>query len=211
MMEFRRGGETAIVVLHEIYGINRHMIGVCEAYHAEGYDVYCPNLNGTATAFDYFRQEEAYAFFIERGGFALGESLVLPLLEELRPRYRKVVLAGFSIGATLAWICAGKGLCDAMIGYYGSRIRDYLHSVPHGPTLLIFARQEVSFSPPNVVATLADTPGISAHILDGSHGFCDPFAPSFHSASARKAQALSQEFLETLHGMKRNPSETGGG
>jgi len=37
------GKESAIIVLHEIYGINPHIKWVCEHYLAAGYDGICPD------------------------------------------------------------------------------------------------------------------------------------------------------------------------
>ncbi|MDI5811330.1 DUF535 family protein, partial [Salmonella enterica subsp. enterica serovar Anatum] len=42
-----------------------------------------------------------------------------------------------SVGATLAWLSAASGLCDGVVCYYGSRIRQYLHLAPLCPTLVI--------------------------------------------------------------------------
>ncbi|MEL7568217.1 MAG: dienelactone hydrolase family protein [Dehalobacterium sp.] len=37
------GKESAVIVLHEIYGINPHIRYVCQQYEAVGYDIICPN------------------------------------------------------------------------------------------------------------------------------------------------------------------------
>ncbi|MGV8905417.1 MAG: dienelactone hydrolase family protein [Acetobacterium sp.] len=47
----KSGSDSAIIILHEIYGINPHIASVCNTYFSKGYDVYCPNwldiLSGT--------------------------------------------------------------------------------------------------------------------------------------------------------------------
>lgn len=35
--------ENAVIVLHEIYGLNNHIKQVCKELHNSGLDVYCPN------------------------------------------------------------------------------------------------------------------------------------------------------------------------
>ncbi len=42
MLKLIKNYENAIVVLHEIYGINEHIKDVCAEYHERGFDIYCP-------------------------------------------------------------------------------------------------------------------------------------------------------------------------
>ncbi len=49
VFEFRKNSTAALLVLHEIYGVNRHILDLCAGYHALGFDVYCPNLYGIPT------------------------------------------------------------------------------------------------------------------------------------------------------------------
>lgn len=152
MTACQNGSDTAVVILHEIYGINAHIKKVCREYSAEGYDVYCTNLLKRKTPFPYSQQEDAYRSFIRNIGFD-AYLKVNQFLEELRPNYKALILIGFSVGATIAWRCSESGLCDGIIGYYGSRIRDYLSVVPKCKTLLIFAEDEQSVGPEELAFT----------------------------------------------------------
>lgn len=194
-LALQAGCESAIIILHEIYGINPHIQEVCESYHALGYDVYCPNLISANKPFSYLHQQEAYEHFHNHGGFAISNQIT-ELLAQIRPQYKAVFLIGFSIGATIAWICSASGLCSGIVGYYGSRIRDYLTTTPQCASLLFFARHEASFSPEKVTSELNRIPHTQAIILEGHHGFCDTHTPNFCKASAKKAENLTQEFLK---------------
>ncbi|MDU4962163.1 MAG: dienelactone hydrolase family protein [Sporomusaceae bacterium] len=194
MLTCLNNSRDAVIVLHEIYGINRHIAAVCRQYSNRGYDVYCPHLLRRELPFDYCEQQQAYSDFIANGGFAAYRQ-VISLLREIRSRYRRIILAGFSIGATLAWISCGSGLCDGIIACYGSRIRDYPAVNPACPALCIFAEQEAAFSPASVDAFFRDRPGISVSVLAGRHGFCDPFSAEYHPASAAEAEKLTESFL----------------
>src|SRR5512138_1307578 len=173
MLTFQNRSDSAIIVLHEIYGINRHMRQVCEEYAAQDYDVCCPDLLAGHT-FDYAQQQDAYESFMKTAGFEVYSS-INDLIRQLRPKYRKIILLGFSAGATVAWRCAESGLCDGMIGCYGSRIRDYTELKPKCPTLLIFADQEIFFDVAGLASELKSKPNVTAVLLSGNHGFCDPF------------------------------------
>lgn len=196
MLIFKSGSQSAIIVLHEIYGINEHISGVCNAYFSKGYDIYCPNFLGIGKPFPYSQQEEAYTHFKQSIGFKHSDQ-INTLIQQIRPFYKKVILLGFSIGATMAWICGEKGLCDRIICYYGSRIRDYLNITPKCSTLLLFASQEKSFDFQNIEYAFENKKNITFAILSGTHGFCDPFSLSFHPQSAKKAEDLAQIFLAT--------------
>lgn len=188
---------AAIVVFHEIYGKNQHISRVCEQYHNLGYDVYCPDLLDGAEAFPYSRQQEAYEHFKAYIGFDVFENYV-QLLSKLRPKYRSIVLIGYSVGATIAWRCSASGLCDGMVGYYGSRIRDYPEVKPKCPTLLIFAENEPNFDPRNLARTLGHKKYTSIVTLGGNHGFCDPYTINYTPSSAAKAELLTDEFLDRI-------------
>lgn len=197
MITFQNGSGNAVVVLHEIYGINRRMEDICAHYSASGYDVYCPNLNARQAPFAYSEQEEAYRSFMEQNGFDK-DSEINELLKKLSPQYRHVFLVGFSVGATLAWKCSASGLCSGAVGFYGSRIRDYLQVKPKCPVLLLFASEEKSFSPQSLAARLQSSGQAAVYILSGRHGFCDPYSGSFCPGSAAEAERISDQFIRRV-------------
>lgn len=190
--------DTAIVICHEIYGVNEHISEVCQRYRNRGYDVYCPNLLDGAEAFPYSRQQEAYEHFKRNIGFDIYENYVW-LLTELRPSYRIIILVGYSIGATIAWRCSASGLCDGVVGYYGSRIRDYPEVDPKCPTLLIFAENEPSFDPHDLELTLGQKKNTSFVTLSGNHGFFDRYSTNYNPPSSEKAQLLTDEFFTEIN------------
>ncbi|BAK97697.1 hypothetical protein OBV_04990 [Oscillibacter valericigenes Sjm18-20] len=158
---------------------------------------YCPNLIHRETPFDYSQQEAAYRHFKTDVSFDVCFEIE-ELLKKLRIKYRVIVLIGFSVGATIAWRCSMSGLCDGMIGYYGSRIRDYLGITPKCRTLLIFAEKEVNFSPGELDFTSKQQEFVSMTVLKAHHGFCDMFSEHYDPISAVEAQRLTNEFIETL-------------
>lgn len=83
-----------------------------------GFDIYIPALFPHHTPFRYEQQEEAYRHFSANVGF--DPAVVNTLLHELRTQYETLIVVGYSVGATLAWLSAASGLCDGVICYYGS-------------------------------------------------------------------------------------------
>ncbi|WP_174275424.1 dienelactone hydrolase family protein [Desulfosporosinus orientis] len=202
-----RGNESAIIVLHEIYGINPHIKWVCEHYSEAGYDVLCPNfIKSDLGYFHYNREEEAYQYFVNYVGFPYMVHEVGKILINSRAVYKNIVLLGFSVGATAAWICSEKeNTADKVIGYYGSRIRDYQTITPRCPTLLIFAKEEKSFNVSELTSVLEEKKSVNVSVLDGKHGFSDPFSKNFNEQSQRRASELVDEFLFRGRETKSNP------
>jgi len=210
MLAFQKNSETLIVVLHEIYGINEHITQVCQELAEEGYDVICPDLLDGKPYFDYAREEEAYLYFMNYVGFESAAKRVTFLLRQEELKYKRIVLLGFSAGATIAWLCGvdsvktdegfyyGGSLvkCSGLICYYGSRIRDYTDVTLQCPALLFYPEEEPSFSPQELQAELEKLDRAEVHILSGRHGFADPYSPHYHEVSAREAKKIMKEFME---------------
>lgn len=122
----------AAIILHEIYGINAHIQRAGHEWMTRGFDIYIPALFPHHTPFRYEQQEEAYRHFSANVGF--DPAVVTTLLHDLRTQYETLIVVGYSVGATLAWLSAASGLCDGVVCYYGSRIRQYLHLAPLSDT-----------------------------------------------------------------------------
>lgn len=176
--KYSNNSATAIVVLHEIYGGNDFIKEVCAEYSKEGFDVYCPNLLGTDKIFSYEEAEKAYAYFINEIGFDIYMDIV-DLLQQLKETYKNVIIAGFSIGATIAWRCCESAYCDGIIACYGSRIRDYTDLEPRCHTLLMFAEQD-SFDVKSICEQLQIKANVQIIRLDAHHGFLDPYSKYYN-------------------------------
>jgi len=158
--------DSLLIVLHEIYGINQHINRVCEYYKMAGFDIIRPNLLNLNQPFNYIMEEEAYSYFMQNVGFELAYKQVENIIENVRPKYKKVFILGFSIGATIAWLCSDSNIkCDGIVGYYGSRIRDYLYITPKCKTLLIFPSKEKSFNVNDLVRKLDQKTNVSIYMI----------------------------------------------
>lgn len=193
MLEYLDGNTTAIIVLHEIYGVNDFIIKCCRQYHLEGYDVFCPNLFRNNMAFPYENSKEAYQAYRNSVGFDAYKK-INALALELKQSYAKVFIIGFSVGATLAWRCSESPLYDGVICCYGSRIRDCTAVVPQCPALLVFARQD-SFDVAKTVGQLRGKKHTTIEIIDGAHGFADCYCTSYSQPAAELLDRLRINFL----------------
>ena len=72
---------TAIIVIHEIYGVNDHMQMICETLVTHNIHVFCPNLL-RREPFGYDEEDLAYQYFIEKIGFTSAAEKISQLIKE---------------------------------------------------------------------------------------------------------------------------------
>lgn len=197
MHTWKSGSDTLVIVLHEIYGINEHITGVCRELADAGYDAACPDLLDGKPAFSYEREEEAYKYFFNYAGFEASVKKSTFLIRQAELEYKRILLLGYSVGATIAWLCCGNDpALSGVIGIYGSRIRDHMDIKPKCPTLLIFPREEKSFDPVALKEKLEEKEKLHVHILEGRHGFADQYSENYNGKSAAEAKRLRMEFIK---------------
>lgn len=194
-MELRKSSQKAIIILHEIYGINQFIKDQCQNYDRKGFDVYCPDLLGRP-AFSYDESEKAYAYYMNTVGF----DRYVEIADEsarLKKYYDKVFLLGFSVGATLAWRCSPLAECDGIVACCGSRIRDYLDLQPSHPTHLLFAKTD-TIDAAATARQLEGRPNVTIELFDAAHGFQDPYSKDYDETSAKNAQSSISSFISQI-------------
>lgn len=191
------GKDTAIILVHEIYGVNGHMDTMRDKLSSLGVHVECPNLLHRETPFTYEEESLAYENFVQRVGFERGVQQVRRVAAELKQQYSNVGIMGFSVGATIAWLCSEDRNCDFVVGCYGSRIRTHLDVEPVCPMLLIFPTEEKAFDVQTLLDALQNknNPQIQVEQFQGGHGFIDPYSPHYNKVSEEEAWSCMESFL----------------
>ena len=185
--------KRAIIVLHEIYGVNNFIQTQCQKFRGLGYDVFCPNLIDRPP-FSYEKSEEAYVFFRKNINFEVYKK-VNESINKLKDTYDQVFIMGFSVGATIAWRCCENPLCSGIIACYGSRIRDYAGLTPACPVLLLFARED-SFDVHTLVCQIQDKPYLKILEFDAEHGFMDSYSKHFSFQQSKRAEESIARFIK---------------
>lgn len=198
MIKIQNNSDTLIIVLHEIYGVNQHIRQACDYFADSGYDVICPKLFDIDKPFEYSNEKEAYNHFMQTIGFDYASEIIKSLIRQTRDQYKYVFLVGYSIGATIAWLCSNENnMIDGVIGFYGSRIRDYLDVKPKCPVMLLFASKEKSFDVKQLASSL-NKENIDIHVLKGEHGFSDPFNSAYCEVSKKQSETLVYNFIREI-------------
>jgi carboxymethylenebutenolidase len=199
---YRAGPQNAaraLVVVQEIFGVNRHIRSLCERFAAEGYAVIAPAL------FD--RVGPGIELGYEAADVAQGRELRgkipdgLTLLDVLAaaaalPRGVKRGIVGYCWGGTVTWHGATRtSAFAAASGWYGGGIAAAKDEKPRCPVQLHFGEQDASIPMTDVEAIRAAQPGVDLHVYGGGHGFgCDERG-SYVEADYALAQKRTLEFF----------------
>lgn len=160
-----------------------------------GFDVVCPNILQDDNVSPYEQEQQAYHNFMEHIGFEQAAQQTKILLEELMQKYEAVYIVGFSIGATVAWLCSELNGIQHIIGYYGSRIRSYLDITPHCPVTLFYGNEEKSFDVKILIEALRKKK-VRVFVFEGAHGFADKCADAYNENSSQQASQKTAYILD---------------
>lgn len=195
-----RGG---IVVVQEIFGVNRHIRAVAARYAAAGYAVVAPAF------FD--RIEPGLELGYGKADLTRGRELVGKLesaqaLMDLQAAIDglndglgdsgRVGVVGYCWGGAVVWLAAARlERFAAAVSYYGSRIVNYVDEQPKVPTMLHVGKADASFPIEKVRELGQRYPELRIHEYEAGHGFnCDHRA-DFDSTASAHALARSLDMF----------------
>lgn len=189
----------AMVVLQEIFGVNRHIRAVADRFAGEGYYVVAPAL------FDRLQEGIELGYGPEdvaegrdlRAKIELDKTLldVQAAIDEAR-RHGKVAVVGYCWGGSLAYLAATRleGLACA-VGYYGGMIAEHRNEKVRVPTILHFGDADASIPMSDVEKIREAHPDMSIFVYSAGHGFsCDERA-SFEPKSHELALERTLKFI----------------
>ncbi|BCB04129.1 hypothetical protein KH172YL63_22620 [Bacillus sp. KH172YL63] len=188
--------ESLVILIHEIHGVNDHMHDITKRIRNLGVDVLCPNLYPSGTP-EGESEEDHYKSYFQHIGIKKAKNTVIELVDENRKNYRNIYVIGFSVGATVAWLCSEHQYISGVICYYGSRIRDYVHINPTCPTHLFFSDVEKSFDVRHLSKEIEQKENdyISLHLFHAFHGFANPYSQTFCQNAFHQSFALLENVL----------------
>lgn len=192
---------AGLVVVQEIFGVNRHIRSVADSYAKDGFLAVAPALfdrieRGVELGYEGADMQKAVSFIPK---LDLEKSLadVAAAVEFARNETgKKVGVIGYCYGGTLAWLAATRLHLAAAVGYYGGRTANYAGEQPSAPVLLHFGKQDAHIPAEEVNKIKTAHPEVEIHWYDAGHGFnCDARA-SYNPDAARVARERSLNFLK---------------
>ncbi len=191
-----RGG---IVVIQEIFGVNKHIRSVCDGFAADGYAALAPALYDRETPgveLDYSTEGITRGREIRAGiGWDGPVRDIAAALEALAPVGR-IGTVGYCWGGSLSWLAATRLQVACAVCYYGGQIVDFKDEKPGCPVLIHFGETDQSISMDDVEAIRAAQPGVPVHVYPGAgHGFNCDLRADFHPASVELARERTLAFF----------------
>ncbi len=204
----------AIVVIQEIFGVNKVMRDITDGFAANGFLALCPDLFWRIEpGVDITDQSEAEwkkafelynAFDVDAGvkdiAAAIGHA------RQDGQCAGKVGAVGFCLGGLLAFLSATRTDVDAAVGYYGVGIESRLAEADKlADPLMLHIAEEDQFVPKPaqamIVSALKNHPQVTLHSYPGrDHAFARKGGEHYDAADAEKANARTLAFFQKALG-----------
>lgn len=201
-----RGG---VVVIQEVFGLNRHIRALCDEFAGDGYRAVAPAL------FD--RIERGIELDYDEAGLERGRELRAALgwndpLVDIGAAVATlkadgaVGVVGYCWGGSVAWLAATRLDVTCAVGYYGGQIVLFKDEHPSCPVMLHFGERDALIPSADVEEIRAAQPGVEIHSYPAGHGFNCPDRPDHDAASASRARTRTLAFLAQHLGTGRGSS-----
>jgi len=192
----------AVVVIQEIFGVNKHIREVADGYAAAGFytvapqifDRIEPGIELTYTDTDVGRGVEL-AFQKLDMATTLGD---LQTTIEHAGEHGRVGVVGYCFGGLLTWLsaCDLKGVAAAS-AYYGGGIVGQMNKSPNCPVIMHFGDADAHIPLTDVELIRTAQVGSTVHVYAADHGFnCDHRA-SFNAPASELARTRTLAHFAT--------------
>ncbi len=206
------GTGPGIILIQEIFGVNKHIRAVADQYALDGYVVLAPDLFWRETPnvqLGYNETDFGTALaMMQRLDFSLALSDLTSAVTTLRARPEctgGVASLGFCMGGLLSYLSAVSAGVDAAICYYPGSIEKHLDKAGQitCPVLIHFAEKD-HYIPSEAVAevkkTFANTDHVTVNVYPGvDHGFNCWERPAYHQKTSSLAHGTSLAFLASAY------------
>ena len=203
------GKGPGIVVIQEVFGVNKVMRDVTDDLAREGYVALCPDLFWRIepgiditdkTDAEWKRAFELFGMFNVDEGVAD----IAATIKTLRPiTTGKVGAVGYCLGGQLAYLTACKTDSDASVGFYGVNIQTRLADAEYlkKPLMLHIAGKDEFVNPgaqQEIIDDLRDNPLVTIHQYpDCNHAFARVGGNHYDKKAADEANARTRAFFKT--------------
>lgn len=169
---------AAVVVVQEVFGLNRYIRATVDRFAAQGYLAIAPAMQDRFSP-GYMTDEygpEAFAKAKEFFGVFRPQTALLDVaaaIEDVRPA-GKVGITGYCFGGMITWRAAHAGMgLSAASGYYGGGIPSYIDLAPTIPIEMHYGDKDTGIPVEQVEQLRARYSEVPVYLYPGAHGFCN--------------------------------------
>jgi carboxymethylenebutenolidase len=199
----------AVVVLHEVFGVNADIRKTCDELAEQGFVAIAPDL--------FWRQEPGVDLSVTsepdwRHGLRLYQAYdrdagardvkdAAGVVAKLPDCTRKVAVLGYCLGGLMTFLTAVRYGVDAAVAYHGGDTEKYLGEVDglHAPLLMHLAEEDEFISKSaqaDIKAALVGKPNAIVYsYLGQNHAFARHNGAHYNAAAAALANGRTSEFL----------------
>lgn len=190
-----------IVLIPEIFGVNQPLREIARRFADRGYvilalDIFWRLERNLDLGYDKAGYEKAFAHHAAFD-YDTGVSDMQAGIDDLRARPEcsgAVGVAGFCLGGTMAYLAAARCDAEAAVGYYGTRIQNFLDDAPRirRPLILHFGAVDHT-TPPEIMVRILPAvepnPSVTTYVYEGAgHAFANHRRPdTYREAATRTA------------------------
>lgn len=213
----------AVVVLHEVFGVNADIRKTCDELADQGFIAVAPDL--------FWRQEPGVDLSVDsesdwQHGLRLYEAYdrdagardvkdTADVVAKLPECSGRVAVLGYCLGGLMTFLTATRYGLDAAVVYHGGETEKYLGEVNglEGPLLMHLAEEDEFISKPAQAAiktALAGRPNATVYSYPGQHhAFARHNGAHYDAAAAALANARTSRFLHRHLGTRPESGDTG--
>jgi len=193
---------AGLVIIQEIFGVNRHIRSVADGYARDGFLVAAPALfdrveKGVDLTYEGPDAQKAMELMqkIDVDEALIDVNAALTYVREETGKKSGVI--GYCLGGLLAWLSAARLHPDAAVGYYAGRIGNYAAETPKVPVQLHFGKLDTHIPAEQVEKVHAAHPEVEIHWYDGAgHGFNCDMRASYNAEASALARKRALAFLK---------------
>ena len=192
---------AGLVVVQEIFGVNRHIRSVADGYAKDGFLAVVPALfdrveKGVDLTYEGADMQKGIALMqkIDLDQALVDVNAALTFVREESGKKSGVI--GYCFGGLLAWLSAARLHPDAAVGYYAGRIGNFAEETPRVPVQLHFGKLDTHIPAEQVEQVHAAHSGVEINWYENAgHGFNCDMRASYHAESAALARTRALAFL----------------
>ena len=203
------GPKAGIVVIQEIFGVNKVMRDLCDWLAGEGYVALCPDLfwriEPGVDITDQSEAEWAKAFdLFGKFNVDLGITDIAATIKALKALpgvTGKIGAVGHCLGGLLAYLTAARTDIDATVSYYGVNIASVLgEAAKISKPILLHVAEKDQFVPAEAQAEMSKALGANAHATmvtyaGRDHAFARIGGAHYNAGAALAANAATASFF----------------
>ncbi|WP_375450693.1 dienelactone hydrolase family protein [uncultured Devosia sp.] len=181
----------AVVLIHEVWGLNNFVRSEVDRYAGEGYVTVAPALMDRIEP-GYESEDYGPTGFAKIGELLQGfnPASTLPDVEAAVASVTeagKVGITGYCFGGAISWRSAHAGLgLAAASGYYGGGVPNYIGLAPQIPIEMHFGDNDSGIPLEQIEALRQAYPDVPVYLYPAGHGFCNFDRPSSHDTASSK-------------------------